>query len=108
MAMAAMTMVSVGGFSGVSFLLRTCPQGVASVLCKKTSISGSRGSKLDHLTVLITIQYFVEKHGRELWESLMVSRALEVQWRVGVRQLRCSVEFVDTQAAWILWYVNGC
>jgi hypothetical protein len=40
------------GFFGVSFNLRTCPQGVASVLRKKTSIFGSRRSKLDHLTVL--------------------------------------------------------
>jgi hypothetical protein len=38
-------------FSGVSFHLRRCPQGVASVLCKKTPILGSRRSKLDHLTV---------------------------------------------------------
>ncbi len=36
--MAAMNMVSTGGFSGVSFHLRTCPQGVAPVLCKKTPI----------------------------------------------------------------------
>ncbi len=35
MVMAAMNMVSAGGFSGVSFPLRRCPQGVASVLCKK-------------------------------------------------------------------------
>jgi hypothetical protein len=49
--MAAMNMVSAGGFSGVSFHLRTCPQGVASVLCKKTPIFASRGSKLDYLTV---------------------------------------------------------
>jgi hypothetical protein len=40
-----------GGFSGVSFHLRRCPQGVASVLCMKTTIFGSRRSKLDHLTV---------------------------------------------------------
>jgi hypothetical protein len=50
MAMAAMNMVSAGGFLGVRFHLR-CPQGVASVLCKKTPIFGSRRSKLDHLTV---------------------------------------------------------
>jgi hypothetical protein len=51
--MAAMNMVSTGGFLGVSFHLRTCPRGVASVLCKKTPIFGpeSRRSKLDHLTV---------------------------------------------------------
>jgi hypothetical protein len=49
--MAAMNMVSAGGFSGISFHLRTCPQGVASVLRKKTLIFGSRRSKLDHLTV---------------------------------------------------------
>jgi hypothetical protein len=49
--MAAMNMVSAGGFSGVNFHLRTCPQGVASVLCKKKAIFGSRRSKLDHLTV---------------------------------------------------------
>ncbi len=51
MAMAAMNMVSAGGFWGVSFHLKRCPQGVASVLCQKTSIFGSRRSKLDHLTV---------------------------------------------------------
>ncbi len=39
------------GFSGVSFHLRRCPQGVVSVLCKKTPIFRSRRSKLDHLTV---------------------------------------------------------
>ncbi len=50
--MAAMNMVSAGGFLGVSFHLRRCPQGVASVLCKKTPIFGYRGSKLDHLTVI--------------------------------------------------------
>ncbi len=48
--MAAMNLKSAGGFSGVSFHLR-CPQGVASVLCKKTPIFGSRRSKLDHLQV---------------------------------------------------------
>jgi hypothetical protein len=48
MAMAAMNMVSAWGFSGVSFHLRTCPQVVASVLCKKTPSFGSRPSKLDH------------------------------------------------------------
>ncbi len=51
MAMAVMNMVSAGGFSGVSFHFRRCPQGVASVLCKKIPIFGSRLSKLDHLTV---------------------------------------------------------
>ncbi len=40
MAIAGMNMVSRGGFSGVIFLLRY-PQGVVSVLCKKTSIVGS-------------------------------------------------------------------
>ncbi len=35
MAMTAMNMVSAWGFSGVSFHLRTYPQRVASVLCKK-------------------------------------------------------------------------
>jgi hypothetical protein len=51
MAMAAMNMVSTGGFSGVSFHSRRCPQAVASVLCEKIPIFGSRRSKLDHLTV---------------------------------------------------------
>ncbi len=50
--MAAMNMVSAGGFSGVSFHSRRCPQGVASVLCKKTPIFGFRRSKLDHLKVV--------------------------------------------------------
>ncbi len=36
--MAAMNMVSAGGFLGVSFHLRRCPHGVASVLCKETLI----------------------------------------------------------------------
>ncbi len=53
MAMSAMNMVSTWGFSGMSFHLRRCPQGVASVLCKKTPIFGSRPSKLDHLTVFL-------------------------------------------------------
>jgi serine/threonine protein kinase len=41
MAMAAMYMVSAGGFSGVRFHSRRCPQGLASVICKKTPIFGS-------------------------------------------------------------------
>ncbi len=53
--MAALNMVSTGGFLGVSFHSRRCPHGVASVLCKKTPIFGSRRSKLDHLTVLLGI-----------------------------------------------------
>ncbi len=53
--MAAMNIVSAGGFSGVSFHVRTCPQGVASVICKKTPIFASRRSKLDHLTVIVTV-----------------------------------------------------
>jgi hypothetical protein len=40
MTMAAMNMVSAEGFSGVSFHSRRCPQGVASVLCKKIPIFG--------------------------------------------------------------------
>jgi hypothetical protein len=52
MDMAAMNMVFAGGFSGVSFQLRRCPQGVASVLCKKTPMFGSQRSKLDHLMVV--------------------------------------------------------
>jgi hypothetical protein len=39
MVMAAMNMVSAVGFLGVSFHLRRCPQGVASILCKKTPFS---------------------------------------------------------------------
>ncbi len=64
MAMAAMNMVSAGGFSGVSFLLRRCPLVVASVLCKKTPIFGSQGSKLDHLTVCIGYKSFSSSHER--------------------------------------------
>jgi hypothetical protein len=45
-----MAMLSTGGFSGLSFHLE-CPQGVASVLFKKTLTFVSRSSKLDHLTV---------------------------------------------------------
>ncbi len=51
MAMAAMKMVSAVGLLEVSFHLRRCPQGFASVLCKKIPIFGSRRSKLDHLIV---------------------------------------------------------
>jgi hypothetical protein len=64
MAMAAMNMVSAGGFSGVSFHLERCPQGVASVLCKKTPIVGFRRSKLDHLTVLTSSHLFVDATGK--------------------------------------------
>jgi hypothetical protein len=39
-AMAAMNMVSRRGFLAVSFHSRRCPQGVASVLCKKATIFG--------------------------------------------------------------------
>jgi hypothetical protein len=53
MSMAAMNMVSAGGFLGVSFQLRRCPQGVAFVLCKKNPMFGLRRSKLDHLTVFL-------------------------------------------------------
>ncbi len=47
------------GVFGVSFHLKRCPQGVASVLCKKTPILASRRSMLDHLTVHFTT--FVSK-----------------------------------------------
>jgi hypothetical protein len=69
MAMAAMNMVSAGGFSEVSFHLRKCPQGVASVLCKKTTVFGSRWSKLDHLTVALTWWrwYALTRYGRVLY-----------------------------------------
>ncbi len=49
--MAVMNMASAGGFFGLSFHLRRCPQGVASVLCKKPPIFASRRSKLDNLMV---------------------------------------------------------
>ncbi len=52
MAMAAMNMVYTGAFSGVGFHLGRCPQGVASVLCKKTPIFGSWHSKLNHLAAI--------------------------------------------------------
>jgi hypothetical protein len=80
--MAAMNMVSAGGFSGVSFHLRRFPQGVASVFCKKTPIFGPRGSKLDQLTVythprsntlaartgtsVFTHQYYTIRHSRHV------------------------------------------
>ncbi len=64
MTMAAMNMVSKAGFSGVSFHLRRCPQGVASVLCKKTPIFESRRSKLDHLTVLTVTSMCINRRGR--------------------------------------------
>jgi hypothetical protein len=62
--MAAMNMVSAGGFPGVSFHLKRCPHGVASVLCKKTPIFGYRRSKLDHLAVADTLN--VLRHERDL------------------------------------------
>ncbi len=40
------------GFSGVSFHLEKCPQGVAFVLFQKTPTFGSRRPKLDHLAVI--------------------------------------------------------
>jgi hypothetical protein len=52
-----MNMVSAGGFSGVSFHLRRCPQRVAAILGKKTPIFGSRRSKLDNLTVHLDIKH---------------------------------------------------
>ncbi len=52
MARAAMDKVPTGGFSGVRFHLEKCPQGVASVLFKKSSTVGFRRSKLGHLTVI--------------------------------------------------------
>jgi hypothetical protein len=69
--MAAMNMVSAVGFSGVSFHLRRCPQGVASVLCKKTPIFRSRRSKLDHLTVrLCCTARAVRAHSHEAIRSM--------------------------------------
>ncbi len=60
MTMVAMNMVSAEWFSRVSFQLRRCPQGVASVLCKKTPIFRSRRLKLDHLTVrILSFQQFL-------------------------------------------------
>jgi hypothetical protein len=64
--MVAMNKVSAGGFSGVSFHLRRCPQGVASVLCKKTPIFGSRRSKLDNLTVAFA--RFSSKELQIIWQ----------------------------------------
>jgi hypothetical protein len=54
--MATMHMVSAERFLGVRFHLRRCPQGVASILRKKTTIFGSQRSKLDHLTVCLNLQ----------------------------------------------------
>jgi hypothetical protein len=51
MAVAAMDMVSTGGFWGLSFHLEICPQGVAFLLFKNNPTFGSRRSKFDHLTV---------------------------------------------------------
>jgi hypothetical protein len=69
--MAAMKMVSAGGFSGVSFHLRRCPQGVVSVLRKKSPIFGSRRSKLDHLTVYSERS---REHSHTFTENGQVSR----------------------------------
>jgi hypothetical protein len=47
--MATMEMVSAGEFSGVTFHLRQCPQGVAALIFEETPVFGSTGSKLDLL-----------------------------------------------------------
>ncbi len=58
------------GFSeGVSSHLRWCPQGVASVLCKKTPVFGSRRSKLDHLTIRFWLLSSALQGGRT-WDCL--------------------------------------
>jgi hypothetical protein len=75
--MTAMNMVSAaGGFSGVSFHLRRCPQGVASVLNKKTPTFGSRRSKLDKLTVSTRHVKRSRKPGKTLRKCLRADYAI--------------------------------
>ncbi len=76
MAMAAMNMVSAGGYWGASFHLRRRPQWVASVLCKITPIFGSRQSKLDHLTVSVRFQAVK----RELIQAKCRKRKHSSEW----------------------------
>ncbi len=40
MAMAAMAMVSAGGFSGMGYLNKKCPQGVPGLVFQKTPVFG--------------------------------------------------------------------
>jgi hypothetical protein len=51
MAMAAMKVVSAGGFSGMGYPKKKYPQGVAGPLFEKTSVFGVQLPKLDQLTV---------------------------------------------------------
>jgi hypothetical protein len=73
------------GFSEVNFYLRRCPQGVASVLCKKTPIFGSRRSKLDHLTIHWLQELFdailpngVWIHDLHLWGYVTMPEAIHI------------------------------
>jgi hypothetical protein len=70
MVMAAMNMVSAGGFGGISIHLRKFPQGVAYVLRKKTPIFGPRWSKLDHLMIC-----------KVLWRSPQFTGAVQESWK---------------------------
>ncbi len=65
------------GVSGVSFRLRWCPQGVASVLCKKTCIFGFRRSQLDNLTVTLasTFKRYMPVYPGHFLDSPIVNNA---------------------------------
>jgi hypothetical protein len=82
------------GGSGVSFHLRRCPQGIASVLCKETPIFGSRRSKLDNLTVHSSgaPDPLAQKRPPKLGVfhvSVSTSSKLNAEYRTGVLYLRC-------------------
>jgi hypothetical protein len=51
MAMAAMKVVSAGGFSGVGFQKKKSPQGVAGPVFEKTPVLGVQRPKLGQTTV---------------------------------------------------------
>jgi hypothetical protein len=99
--MAAMNMVSAGGFSGVSFHLRTSPQGVASVLCKKTLIFGSRRSNLDHLTVHRETKLEIWNKSQFLFQKLMLPQSTytRILWSSNARYVSIVFGFSWTMDA---------
>ncbi len=95
------------GVFGTSFHLRRCPQGVASVLCKKTTIFGSRRSKLDHLTVFLkaeeTLQLFKENrllscvigYFGNVWSTLLTVCVVRTRSRRSFHQKREWTKYVS-------------
>jgi hypothetical protein len=57
MAMAAMGMVAAGGFSGLGYLNKKCPQGVLGLVFykKKNPVFRVKLPKLHHLTVSLNV-----------------------------------------------------